>query len=202
VKLETGDPTRELLAAARAEDAELLVVSTGGLGTASPALLGGTASALIREAPCPVAVVPARSIPPLDAEGLRDVVCAIEGRPGDAAVLGLASDLAARLGGELHTVTNREDAIDPHDFGIEAECHVVRAPLDDAVKQLAGNVRAGLTVVGGLAVDAASEPRVPPAIALAADGDVPVVVLTGAAELHAGSGHYELTGGAASLSVS
>src|SRR5688500_12780558 len=96
VKLGTGDPTRELLAVARAEDAELLVVSTGGRGTASPALLGGTPSALIREAPCPVAIVPVRSVPPLDAEGLRDVVCAIEGRPGDAAVLGFASDLAAR----------------------------------------------------------------------------------------------------------
>lgn len=201
-KLATGDPTRELLAAARVEDAELLVVSTGGLSTASPALLGGTASALIREAPCPVAVVPARSAPPLDAEGLRDVVCAIEGRPGDAAVLGLASDLAARLGGQLHTVTNRADAIDPLDFEIEAERHVVRAPVGDAVKQVAGNARAGLAVVGGPAAGAANEPQVSLAIALAADGEIPVVVLPGVAELHAGSGHYELIGSAASLSVS
>jgi nucleotide-binding universal stress UspA family protein len=197
-KLATGDPTRELLATARVEDAELLVVSTGGLSTASPALLGGTASALIREAPCPVAVVPARSAPPLDAEGLRDVVCAIEGRPGDAAVLGLGSDLATRLGGELHTVANRDDAIDPGEFAIEAERHFVRGPLDGAVKRVASEVRAGLAVVRGPAAPASmDEPQIPLAIALAADGDVPVVVLTGVAQLHAGSGHYELTGSAA-----
>ena len=197
VKLATGDATRELLAVARAEDAELIVVSTGGVGTASPVLIGGTASALIREAPCPVAVVPTRSVPPLDAEGLRDVVCALDGQPGDAAILGLASDLAARLGGGLHTVTNRDDAIGPREFGIEAESHVVSTPLDVAVKQVARDVRAGLAVVRGPAVGAVNEPNVPVAIALAADGDIPVVVLTGAAELHAGSGHYELTGSAA-----
>lgn len=198
LRLKRGDPASELLETAREEDAELLVVATGGLGTASPVLLGGTASALMDESPCPVVVVPTRSVPPLDAESIRDVVCALEGRPSDPAVLGLAADLATRLGGHLHAVTDRDDAIDPRELGIDALPHVVRAPADQAVKLVADHVRAGLAVAGAPnAAVPGSAPNVPLAIALAADGDTPVVVLTGAAQLQAGSGHYELAAGAA-----
>lgn len=198
LRLKRGDPASELLDAAREEDAELLVVSTGGLGTASPVLLGGTASALILESPCPVVVVPTRSVPPLEAESIRDVVCALEGRPSDVAVLGLAADLATRLGGNLHAVTDRDDAIDQRELGIDALRHVVRAPADEAVKLVADQVRAGLAVVGAPnAAVPGSSLNVPLAIALAGEGDTPVVVLTGAAQLQAGSGHYELAAGAA-----
>jgi hypothetical protein len=198
LRLKAGDPTSELLTAAREEDAELLIVSTGGLGTTSPMLLGGTASALMYESPCPVVAVPTRSVPPLDAEAMRDVVCAIEGRPGDAAVLGLAADLATRLGGHLHAVSDSDAGIDPREFDIDAALHVVHAPADEAVKGVVDRVRAGLVVVGAPNED---DPRaggnVPLAIALAADGDFPIVVLAGAAKLHVGSGHYELTASAA-----
>jgi nucleotide-binding universal stress UspA family protein len=194
MRLTTGDPTAELVAAARDEDAELLVVSTGGLGTASPVLLGGTASALMRESPCPVVIVPPRSIPPIDADSMRDVVCAVEGRPSDAAVLGLAADLAARLGGELHVVSGDADTLTLE----EAHLHVVRLPADEALAQVAEEDRVGLAVVGppddsrptaGLGVALA--------IAVAANGDLPVVVLAAGAELYVGSGHYELAAGAA-----
>lgn len=196
--LRSGDPTRELLDAAREEDAELLVVATGGLGTASPVLLGGTASALMLESPCPVVVVPTRSVPPLEAEGIRDVVCALEGRPSDPAVLGLAADLATRLEGRVHAVTDRDDAIDPRELGIDAVPHVVRAPADEALKGVADRVRAGIAVVGAPnAAVPGSTLNVPLAIALAADGDIPVVVLTDVTELQAGSGHYELAATAA-----
>ena len=196
--LRSGDPTRELLDAAREEDAELLVVATGALGTASPVLLGGTASALMLESPCPVVVVPTRSVPPLEAEGIRDVVCALEGRPSDPAVLGLAADLATRLEGRVHAVTDRDDAIDPRELGIDAVPHVVRAPADEALKGVADRVRAGIAVVGAPnAAVPGSTLNVPLAIALAADGDIPVVVLTDVTELQAGSGHYELAATAA-----
>ena len=194
VRLQTGDPTTELLASARAEDAELLVVSTGGLGTASPALLGGTASALMRSSPCPVVVVPPCSVTPLDAESMRDVVCAVEGRAGDAAVLGLAADLAARLHGELHAISRGGDPTGAPGFGVEAEVHTVgEGSMHEAVSRVADEARAGLAVVGP---PDASPPapglNIPVAVALAADGETPVVVLTGPAELQLGSGHYEL----------
>jgi nucleotide-binding universal stress UspA family protein len=198
LRLETGDPTSALLDAAREADAELLVVSTGVSGTASPVLLGHTATGLMRESPCPVVIVPTRSEPPLDVESIRDVVCALEGRPGDGAVLGLAADLATRLGGRLHAVTDRDDALNPGELGIDALPHVVRAPADEAVKGVADRVRAGLAVVGSPSdVVPGSSVNVPLAIALAADGDIPIVVLTRAAKLHVGSGHYELAASAA-----
>jgi nucleotide-binding universal stress UspA family protein len=194
VRLKTGDPTTELLATAREEDAELLVVSTGGLDTASPALLGGTASALMRRSPCPVVVVPTRCVTPLDAEGMRDVVCALQGRAGDAAVLGLAADLAARLGGELHAISRGHDPIDAAGFGIEAEAHAAGSlPMEDAIRRVVDEARAGLAVVGPPdSSQPASGLDIPVAVALAADGDTPVVVLADAAELQLGSGHYEL----------
>jgi nucleotide-binding universal stress UspA family protein len=198
LRLKTGDPTTELLTAAREEDAELVVISTGGLDTASPVLLGGTATALMCDSPCPVVVVPTRSVPPLEADAMRDVVCAIEGQPGDAAVLGLARDLATRLGGDLHAVSASDAEIDPRELGSDAALHVVHAPADEAVQRVADRVRAGLVVVGA-PNDGGASPgvNVPLAIALAAEGDIPLVVLTGAAKLHAGSGHYELAASAA-----
>jgi hypothetical protein len=194
LRLMRGDPTAELLAIAREEDAELLVVSTGGMGTASPALLGGTASALMHRAPCPVVVVPAPSVAPLEAESMRDVVCALEGHPSDVAVLALGTDLAARLGGELHIVSG-EDGVAADDLGGGAAVHVVRLSPHEAVKRVAHEERAGLAVVGPPEeAGVISGPGVRAAIALAADGEVPVVVLAAAAELQAGSGHYELAG--------
>lgn len=64
--------------------------------------------------------------------------------------------------------------------------------MDDAVRRVADEARAGLVVIGP---PPASPPpsglSIPVAVALAANGDTPVVVLTDAAELHRGSGHYE-----------
>jgi nucleotide-binding universal stress UspA family protein len=156
VRLRTGDPVAELMSVAAEEDAELIVVSTGGGGSASPWLIGGTVSALMRRAECPLVVVPARSVPPMEAEGLRDVVCALERGPWDEDVLQLAGDLAERLGGEMH-VADEDD-------------------LKSAVDQRT----AGLLVVGGPG-DANGVSPMPLAIALAAKGEVPVVVLPRAA---------------------
>jgi hypothetical protein len=125
---------------------------------------------------------------------MRDVVCAVEGRPSDAAVLGLAADLAARLGGELHVVSGDDETLTLE----EARLHVVRLPADEALAQVAEEERVGLAVVGP---PDDSRPtaglNVALAVALAADGDIPIVVLAAGAELYVGSGHYELAAGAA-----
>lgn len=194
LRLRKGDATTELLAAAQDEGAELVVVSTGALAVVSPLLLGGTASALMRRSPCPVVVVPPRSTPPIDAHSMRAVVCAVERRPTDAAVLGLAADLAARLGGELHAVSGDDDTPRMQ----EAHVHLVRLPAEEALKQVAEEERAGLVVVGPPDDSKPSaELDFPLAIALAAEGDTPLVVLAAGAELHVGSGHYELAAGVA-----
>jgi nucleotide-binding universal stress UspA family protein len=190
--LKDGDPTDGLLDAARENDAELIVVATGGAGTASPVLIGGTASALMRRTRCPVVVVPNIAVAPLDVEGMRDVVCAFEGRATDTAVLALGADLADRLGGELHVVAAPEQLTDG-DLGLDLQLHPADSSIDSSVHRVADAVRAGLIVVGP--PDPVPALNVPLPIALVASGETPVVVLGARAELHIGSGHYEVAAG-------
>ena len=205
LRLEKGDPTAALLAVAQDEDAELVVVSTGGRGTASPVLLGGTASALMRSCPCPVLVVPTMSAVPLDSDSMHDVVCAIEGRPSDAPVIGLAADLARRLAADLHVVVGSESlarggesaetrlASVLEGIDLEARTHVLPLATGDAVERVASDERAVLAVVGPPETDEPSSLlSAPVAIRLAAAGSTALVVLPGEAELQVGSGHYEL----------
>jgi nucleotide-binding universal stress UspA family protein len=225
VQLASGDPATELMAVAEREDAELVVVSAHGGGKISPALLGGVASALMRRCPCPVVVVPPRAIPPLDAEGMKRVVCGVKGRDTDVRVLRLAGDLAARLGADLHAVHSYDPgtaksaaapgAVDPleaerrdaaegrlalilAEAGVEARARVLALPTADALERVAGQERAGLTVVGspeGSAEDVGLGRSA--AIRLAAGGTTALVVLPAEAELGSGTGHYELAAGTA-----
>ncbi|MEQ1680690.1 MAG: universal stress protein [Nitrospira sp.] len=58
-RIATGIPSEEVLAVARAEDADLVVVGTRGKTGLEHVLLGSTAERIIRMAPCPVLTVPA-----------------------------------------------------------------------------------------------------------------------------------------------
>jgi nucleotide-binding universal stress UspA family protein len=204
LRLEKGDPTAALLTVAQDEDAELVVVSTGGRGTASPVLLGGTTSALMRSCPCPVVVVPTASVVPLDSDSMRNVICAIEGRPSDVPVVGLAADLSRRLGAELHVVGS-ESGAGTGEFaedrltgalegtGLEGHTHSLTLPTEDAVERVASEERAVLAVVGPPETgEPGSVLTGPVAIRLAAAGSTALVVLPSKADLQLGSGHYEL----------
>jgi nucleotide-binding universal stress UspA family protein len=214
VRLESGDPVATLIAVAAEEDAELLVVAARGLGHGGAALLGGVASGLLRKAPCPVVVVPPAAIAPPDSTSMRDVVCGVEGDGGqtDLAVLKLAADLAARLGGALHAVHGYEPGELPagapgpqrrlndvlHACGIDARATVVPSPPAEAIQRVAEEQRAGLVVVGARGQrgrDSMLHGSV--AIELAAEGSTALVVLPGQAALEPGSRPYELTADAA-----
>jgi nucleotide-binding universal stress UspA family protein len=54
----TGLPSEEMIAAAEAEDTDLVIVGTRGKSGLAHVLLGSTAERLIRMAPCPVLAVP------------------------------------------------------------------------------------------------------------------------------------------------
>jgi nucleotide-binding universal stress UspA family protein len=225
VRLERGDPARELLSVADKEDAELMVASSGGTGYASAALVGGVASALMRSCPCPVVVVPPRAIPPLDSEGMQCVVCGLEDKETDIQVVRLAADLASRLGGDLHVVygyapeaakgavsvvpdpaldEELRDAADGRvaltlaEAGVKAQTHVFPLPAADALEHVADQQRAGLAVAGPperSGLDSAVGGSI--AIRFAADGSTALVVLPAEAELELGSGHYEFVAGPA-----
>jgi nucleotide-binding universal stress UspA family protein len=222
VRVEWGDPAQGLLSAADKEDAELLVASSGGTDYASAALVGGVASALMRSSPCPVVVVPPRAVPPLDAEGLRCVVCGVEGNDDDVRVVRLAADLASRLRGDLHAVLGygknaaAEPAPEPlapevdaelrdsaeeslrlvlAQAGAQARTHVFPLAPTDALEYVVEHERAGLTVVGPSGRDVVGFGIESTAIRFAADGSTPLVVVPEKAEIELGSGHYELAAG-------
>lgn len=56
-RIETGIPSEQVLAAAAAEDADLIIMGTAGKTGLAHVLLGSTAERIIRTAPCPVLAV-------------------------------------------------------------------------------------------------------------------------------------------------
>jgi nucleotide-binding universal stress UspA family protein len=225
IRVKSGEPASTLTTIADREDAELLVVAAGGQSTASATLLGSVTSTLMRTAPCPVIVVPSDAIAPLDAEGMRPVVCGVAGEETDAVLLQLASDLANRLGGELHAVHAYDPTpMDPEipaapgppldadlresaaqslalaleQAGVDAEGTVLPLPAPEALERVAEQHNAGLIVVGSKGrskLGSTLHGSVP--THLAAQGRTAVVVLPVGARLEPGSGHYELAAGPA-----
>ena len=204
IRVKAGHAASTLIAVAEREDAELVVVAAGGRSAVSTGLLGSVSSTLMREAPCPVVVVPNETIAPLDAEGMRSVVCGVADDDTDPATLRLADDLANRLGGQLHAVHAHGEAElrqsaearlarALEETGVEAHGVVVPAPPADALQRVGEQHKASLIVVGfGGRSRVASNVLGSVPTKLATEGRTAVVVLPLGTRLEPGSGHYEL----------
>jgi nucleotide-binding universal stress UspA family protein len=212
VQLQAGDPAEALMAVAKEQDAELLVVGCRGQKRVRGALLGSVTSALMGEAPCPVVVVPPATVVPLDAASMQPVVCGVAGKDTDIALLRLAEDLARRLGGNLHAVHAYEEGALPasapgpqrklndmlHRSGVDARGTVLPLPAPEALNRIAREENGRLLVVGSRGRgEPHSVPHGSVPTRLAAEGTIPVLVLPPGARLDQGSGHYELAVGAA-----
>jgi len=219
-----GDPVDELVRAADALDAELVVVGSRGRRELGRALLGSVSSGLMMSSPCPVVVVsPGAEVPRQPAE-LSSVVCGVEGSDRDVEVLRLGADLAARLGGALHAVHAFEPwpALGPSTpaplpepelreaaertlgrslraAGVAARGHAAARPAARALEECAQREGAALIVVGSQGHGKlASVVLGSVSIQLTAESKRPVVVLPADTQLEPGSGHYELAGHASS----
>lgn len=219
-RVRTGHPASTLVEIAEREDAELMVVAAGGRGTVSAGLLGSVAATLMRDAPCPVVAVPDETIAPLDADGMRSVVCGVADDETGPAALRLADDLATRLGGQLYAVhaygegtaaalgnppleTALPQAAEDRlaqvlaTAGVEAQAIVAPLPPVQAIEQVAERHNAALIVVGFAGHgEVASIVLGPVPTQLAAKGRTAVVVLPRGTRLEPGTGHYELVAGA------
>ena len=216
--LRGGEPAEQVLGVAREQDAELLVVGSRGLREIGCALLGSVSSELMREAPCPVVVVPPGCALPV--AGIRVLVVGVDGGERDAPLLRLAADLARRLEAAVHVVhafhvtpaavgmgptapplgselrKAAEERLDRavDDAGVSARRSVVELPAAEALERAAEHDGAGLIAVasrGHGKLHSILHGSV--TVRLAAEAPVPVLVLPPAAELGAGSGHYELS---------
>ncbi len=97
-RLERGRAAERLCAVAREEQARLVVVGSRGDGAMRTALLGSVSAAVVRDAPCPVVVVPpGMAGGPLD--GQR-IVCGVNADEDQAAV-STAARLSRVLGAPL-----------------------------------------------------------------------------------------------------
>jgi nucleotide-binding universal stress UspA family protein len=101
-----GDPVRALHGAA--EDAQLLVVGSRGIGGVAGLLLGSTANGIVSNAPCPVVVLPDATSTVVSPRTC--VVVGVEGRRQDDAVLAFAFAEAAARGTDLVAVHAWQDA--------------------------------------------------------------------------------------------
>jgi nucleotide-binding universal stress UspA family protein len=77
-RMATGIPSEEVIAAARAEDSDLIVVGTRGKTGLAHVLLGSTAERVIRGAPCPVLTVRMEPADPGQEEGAPSMPVTLE----------------------------------------------------------------------------------------------------------------------------
>lgn len=96
-----GEPADELLRAADERDAELIVLGSRGRLELEGAVRGSVSRALMRAAPCPVAVVPPHALVP---SAIGSIVCGLDGGRSDSDLLRLAGDLARRLSATIRAV--------------------------------------------------------------------------------------------------
>lgn len=81
LRLCLGLPASEIVAEARAWDADLIVLGTHGRGPLGRALLGGVAHEVLREAPCPVLLVGPRAVEDVPRAVARPTVDGRTSRP-------------------------------------------------------------------------------------------------------------------------
>lgn len=219
VQVVGGEPATELARLAGELDAELLVVGSRGRHELGSAVLGSVAAELIRQAPCPVVVVPPNATLPSQLE-TPAIVCGVEGTARDRDIVRLADDLRRRLDGRLHLVhafnpspvaagaagvappllPELEDTAHVRlssvlrGTGVDADAAIVSLPAGVALRRVADDQEAALIVVGCHGRGKVANVLLGSvSIQLAADASCPVVVLPPRAPLAPGSGNYEVT---------
>ena len=98
-----GYPGREVLALAREQDVDLIVLGSHGRGGLEHLLLGSVAEKVLRKAPCPVMVVPSAA-PPEHGVRFARILCPVDGSPASADAVAQAVDLAREADGRLTLV--------------------------------------------------------------------------------------------------
>jgi len=100
VEVHPGNPAEAILRVARERQAAVLVMCTHTAKPRAVGFLGATAAAVLRDAPCPVVIVPTD----LDVASwsLENVLLPHDGTPTTSAAIGRATELARKAGANLH----------------------------------------------------------------------------------------------------
>jgi nucleotide-binding universal stress UspA family protein len=177
-----GPSVDVLRAVARAEQADLLIVGSRGVGATNPAAtLGSTSLRLLQAARTPVLVVPERGDRAVDAagSGLGHILVGVDRSPASLAALELAAAVAQAAGGSLSVVEVFEyvppfplDQAEPSRTHRDEEqaIEATYAALEAEVRSLRGRG------VGVQVVVRSGEPA-PTLLQVAADVDADLVVV-------------------------
>lgn len=132
--LEAPDPRREILAQAKALQADLVVMGTHGRSGFDHLLLGSVTEQIIRKAPCPVLVVPRHAAPAATsaAAPFKRIVCAVDFSAASIRALAYALDLAREADARISLVHVIEMPPELGEFPFAADFNVngVRAAAE------------------------------------------------------------------------
>ena len=153
-----GPPVQMLIALAREENAELVVVGSRGLGPLAAALMSSVSRALTRDAPCPVVVVsPGVSRDePVPSRDRGAIVCGVDATELSARSATFAAAMAERLGCRLVLVHASDSTADVRDVARQVGAVTDGSPPirmaggdpADALAAVARSEEARLLVVG------------------------------------------------------
>lgn len=166
-RIATGIPSEELIAAAKAEDSDLVVVGTKGKTGLEHVLVGSTAERVIRTAPCPVLAVRTE---PRNGEGvgtdpcrgvsLERILVPIDFSDCSLDALEYAVQVAQRSGASIRLLHVLEPVSYGLDFSLlhvakqEKMREVIRGRLSDLAKALSeARVKTDVELYGGLPSD-------------------------------------------------
>jgi nucleotide-binding universal stress UspA family protein len=155
-RVELGIAAPRLTEIAKEMDAALVVVGTRGLGRLAAAVVGSVSQALVRQAPCPVMIVP-----PTPALGSlrhptepQPIVVGLDAADESLAVATLARELASRVGARLVAVYT-DERVDPIDSS------TAPGPPAHMLQAAAAREAAGLVVIGANLGDSTRFPLAP-----------------------------------------
>ena len=150
-----GPPAEELVAIAREEEAELLIVGSRGRGAVSSALLGSVSRTLAREAPCPVVILTRDAVEARSEPGAASpsVVVGLDGSDRSVEVARLGADLAIRLESRLvlvHALDAPAGVLERvlASIAVDGEIRVAWGPAALALEEVAAEEDARLIVIG------------------------------------------------------
>jgi nucleotide-binding universal stress UspA family protein len=99
-----GDPAREIVRYAHAENTDLIVMPTHGYGPFRRFLLGSVTAKVLHDAGCPVLTGPHMEDAPRGSIGFANVVCAVDLGPQSAAVIEWGARFAESYGAKISFV--------------------------------------------------------------------------------------------------
>jgi nucleotide-binding universal stress UspA family protein len=160
--VEHGEAGQKIIECALLHHANLIMIPTQGMGIYRRLILGSTSAKVLHDADCPVWTgVHLENAPALEAVTRRRILCAVDLKPASERVVGWAGHLAEEYQAELTLVhVTSKDSSDQHLHMVRelaklrdlaewpAMLRVEVGEVQKLVRQLAGDLRADLVVIG------------------------------------------------------